>query len=226
MTRNLKALGLALFAVFALGAVMASAAAAHVPARFTAEEGITITGVQIEGTHKFKVTNTETQCEKVKFHGTAPSNPKVPTVSEESITITPTYEECFAEAGIFGTIEVTVTGFKAGECDYRIRADGKVDIECAEGKEITVDAATCTIHVPAQPNIGTLTYEVGKVGEVHDLKVNVNLKEITANHTDGFGCPLESGGEGKVATLTGTTTVTGENALGNPRAITWDATTP
>lgn len=47
MTRNLKALGLAVVAMLAMGAFVASAASAHTPPRFTAPETSTTTGNEI-----------------------------------------------------------------------------------------------------------------------------------------------------------------------------------
>ena len=212
MMRNLKALGLALVAVFAMSALAASGASA---ASFTAGEAdTTISGVQ-KTTHVFAVTGVETSCKKVSFSGTSSS------VVQASITITPKYEECTAES-IIGTINVTVTGFGAGECDYRINASGTADLECASGKEVTVDASTCTIHVPAQTGLSKLKFTNEGSGSSADVRVDVELEKITTNHTDGFGCPLTSGGESATGTLNGDTTVTGSGAGGSV-AISWDA---
>jgi len=219
MTRNLKALGLALIAVLAMSALVASAASAHTPAKFTVgKEKSEIVGEETVK-NNFKVTGVETTCEEVNFTGTTPAG----TVEAETQTITPSYKKCTAES-IFGTIEVTVTGFAAGECDYRLNANETADLECAAGKEVTVDAATCTIHVPPQKGLGKITFTTGLTEGRHDLTVHVELTKVKTNHTDGFGCPLPSGGESVEATLSGTTTVSATNPPGVKVDLTWDAT--
>ena len=222
MTRNLKALGLALAAVFAMSAWIVSAASAHTPATFTGTKGATVRGAETVA-NVFNVTGLETTCKNVEFHGS------VAAAVSETQTINPTYSECTAES-IIGTISVTVTGFGATGCDYRVRADGKADLECAAGKEVTVDAGPCTVHVPAQTGLGTLTFttELKRHSDEktlsHDLLVHVVLTGITANHTDGIGCPFNGSAEGVVGTLTGTTTVWLEDINGTPVPLTWDAT--
>jgi hypothetical protein len=216
-----KALGLALVAVLAMGAVVASAASAHTPADFTVE--VATSTLKSEGTvsHVFKVTGVETFCE-VSSDTVTPH-----TITVETLTVEPIYQECIAES-IFGTINVTVTGFGPNECHFKLWANGKTDIVCPEGKEVTIDAATCTIHIPPQTGLGSNTFTTGnKVTVVrvkHDLTVHENLLEITTNHTDGFGCPLPSGGESATATYTGTWTVWAESPPGVLAHLTWDAT--
>ena len=224
MTRNLKALGLALFAMFAMSAVVASAASAHTPPRFTAPAEATIRAEKDVVDTFFTVTGLETFCETVSFHGVGPA-----AVSSENQTITPTYTNCKAES-IIGTVEVKVTGFgHYGEadkgCDYRLRADEKADLVCETGKEVTVDAGTCVIHIPPQVGLGTITYTTGlRTGNVHDLTVHIDLTSITTNHTDPIGCPLPSGGESATGTLVGTTTVWAEKPAGVAVDLTWHPT--
>jgi hypothetical protein len=236
MTRSLKSLGLLVGALLVLCGLMAQGASAHVPARFTAPGGVTtIKGKTDPGTVSvFVVTGQKVECGIEEYQGT------VVGTSVESVTVVPTYTECVA----FGFINAKVTGFghypaSEGEgpyCTYTLTADGFAHIDCPPGKDITVEAGTCTVHVPAQTGLGTTTpegvptkhpgilYTTENTSERHALTVDVHLDDITATHTDGFACPLSSTGEAAVATLDARIKVWALNALGNNVDITWDAT--
>ena len=232
MTRKLRAFGLALVAVAAIGGFWAPGASAHVehvphvPAKFTAPKDTTITGVQAVN-NIFGLTGIELQCESVTYVGTSSAGSE----SQESLTLSPQYTGCFAES-IAGTINITVTGFghleSEGEagCDYRVNASGTLDLECKEGAEATVDAGPCAIHFPAQKGIGTLKFTNEESGGVKDVRAHMELSKITTNHTDSFGCPFPSGGESATGTVAGTTTFSGENGEGKAVGISFDATTP
>jgi len=214
--RKFRALCLALATVVALFVLAASASAAVElgPPGFTADNADTTVKGEETVQNRFIVTGLETFCKNVSLSGT--TSEKV----QASMTITPSYKECEGES-IFGTVEVTMTGFGAGECDYRVNATGTADLECAAGKEVTVDAVTCTIHVPGQKGIGTLKFTNEEKAGVKDIRAHLELTSITTNHTDGFGCPLTSGGESATGTFTGTTTFVGE-AGGKSVGISWD----
>lgn len=218
MFRNLKALGLALVALGAISAIAVATASAHVPARFTGPVSSELVGEETV-TNVFAVTGVETSCQVVSYRGVSPAGSE----SAESLTITPSYSVCTAES-IIGTINVTVTGFGAGECDYVVNANGTTNIVCAAGKEVTIDAASCTIHIPAQNNLGTITYTTGLTSGIHDVTSHTNITNITTNHTDGFGCPLPSGGESATATYTGTWTRWYTKPAGVKVDMTWHAT--
>lgn len=98
------------------------------------------------------MTGVEAFCESLKFTGI---------VTQDAIALTPEYKECKAES-IIGTIESKVTGFSPGECDYRLNATGTLDLECAAGKEVTFDVASCTIHIPAQKGLGRTNSQMKK----------------------------------------------------------------
>lgn len=148
----------------------------------------------------------ETSCQVVSLHGRTTD-----AVSYETQTITPSYTECIAES-IFGTINVTVTGFvKVTGCNWVFSANVRLSLECATGKEVTIDAATCTIHVPPQNNLSAVNYTTGVIGLVkHELTVDLSAEAVTTNHTDGFGCPLPSGGESATGYIEGRNTVVAE----------------
>jgi hypothetical protein len=218
MIRNLKVLGLALVAVFAMSAMVASAASA---AQFTsAQSTTTLTGEEVNGQTELLVTGTGIKCSEVSFHA------HVSSTAVGAVTATPTYTGCLTSIGS----TATVTGFgdhgEENTCDYLIDADGTADLVCDPGAEVTIDASTCVVHIPAQNNIGTIGYETGLRNGVHDLTLKINITSIAANHTDGFLCPMNGGsGNASSATLKGDVTVWGEDPVtGAPVGITHDPT--
>jgi len=222
MTRNLKVLGLALVAILAMTAMVASAASAHTPAKFTATAGATITAVDT-GKVKFTVTGQEVTCEEATYSGVAPA------ASFESITVNATFNKCKTNFG-----EAKVTGFGEGGCDFKLYANGTADLVCPEGKDVTVDALTCTVHIGSAGNqgLGTLTYTNDASG---DVKIGLNVTKITGNHTDGFLCPFGSSGSNSEGVLEtpahsgeGANTVPAEplTASASVGTLKWDATIP
>jgi hypothetical protein len=101
MTRNLRALGLGLIAVFAMGAILASVAQAEKAAVATVEKSpATIEGTQ-EGANVFNRAGREVTCGTATLHGTV-------TNGSESAEVTPTYLNCHAI--VLGTkLPATVT---------------------------------------------------------------------------------------------------------------------
>ena len=209
MSRNLKVLGLALAAAMALTAVMASAASAvtHDPAKFTTTNGATMTAGQ-KTQHKFTVTGQTVTCNTATFDGVAPG------ASFAEVAVTATYADCKSEP--LG-VSASVTGFgtevgQENKCWYVLKASGGAELKCDGTGEVTVTAATCQVHVPAQSFASGLTYSNGKtkVGEkeVADVTVAFEVKGIKGNHTDGFLCPFSSGGNSETGVLEGESTVT------------------
>ena len=189
MIRNLKVLGLALVAVLAMSAMVSSAASAA--EKFTASAGKG-TKISAEDTSniKFTVTGNTVTCTKAVFTGTAPGE------SFTEVSVNAEYSGCTA----FG-LNATVTGFgQHGEkepCTFNLEAKGVADLNCPAGQDVTVDAGPCTVHVPAQPNLGTLTY----TNNGNHVDIGLNVTNINGNHTDGFLCPLGSSGESATGVL-------------------------
>lgn len=166
MTRNLKALGLALVAMFAMSAVVASAASAEGPQGFLATENnqaVTLDGTEIPETtnaltafglpvkcpgttytgHKF-ISKHETETNPKLEHGLIPSG-------ATTVTITPDYEQENCQAELSGGLPATVD---PNGCDFVVHIGGTTtdtegkpipntykaiyDIVCPAGKEITV----------------------------------------------------------------------------------------
>jgi len=129
-----------------------------------------------------------------------------------------------------------VTGFgdwgeeASKQCDFLIRAEGTADLECPAGADVTVEAATCTVHMGSQTKLSTIKFTTGLIdwgvpdGKKHDLTLDLHITKIKANHTDGFLCPLTGSGESEAAELNGEITVWATRFSDDtPLGITWTA---
>lgn len=165
MTRNLKAIGLALMAAFALSAVAASAASAQV-GQLTAPEPVTLTGTEIAG----KVNALTSPLGSVTCPGSTYTGHAVLTHSQTTegkkheliktpvseVTVTPKYIECRAHIPILGTRPVTVlmTG-----CDFDIEAG-----ETTGGEHTYAATAQLTCPPNVEPHV-----EIFKAGSEHTV---------------------------------------------------------
>jgi len=167
MTR-VKALGLALVAVFAMSAVAVASASAFTQFHGSPVGG-TIEGKALEN-QVFKVNAGETICKKL----TTPES-KVTAEKAETQAVNVKYEEC------------TSLGFKTtiSTAHYLFNAKtGKVKIE-APGVTIKVEPGigNCEIKVPAQ-EVGTVTY----ANNGKNLKITPNPVEAITYTTTGGTC--------------------------------------
>lgn len=224
MTRNLKALGLALVAVLAMGAVMASAASASFDSEI---EKTTIEGEQpAESKHKFTVEAGSTECSTAKFHSlssTTTTGPVTGTLSgsvytSASLTIEPIYDNC--TNSLLGEVNVKENGchyrFTAGETISSTTTAGSVHVECHEGKVIEVVRASgfnpCTIKVGPQ-TLGGIVYHNEGSGSTRDVLVTANVEGLKYSQS-GLLCP---GGTGNFenGTYKGDVTTIGTDEAGN-----------
>lgn len=203
MTRNFRALGLALIAVFAMAA-FASSASAHY--EITSNKAQThLTGIQGEGAanHTFTTAGQTIQCTGATFTGTMASG----AVSE--VTVTPVYSGCTYSSGT-KVAHVTMNG-----CAYKLLGattpDGKhgtVYVECPEGKVIEVHltnfnaAETCTLTIGTQTATEGYT-ATNSVTDPNHIDIHATARVVITPHGKG-GCPLLVSGLYK-----GTTTVEG-----------------
>jgi hypothetical protein len=220
MMRNLKILGLALVAVFAMSAVAASAASAD---QLTSEVSpVTLTGAQ-EGTDTFTITAGNTNCKEVSYVGTTAT----PTTT---VSATPSYPEKTKLA----EQNCTSLGFPAtihtNGCTYLFHIEGgastsgTLDVVCPAGKEITVTAVSggttkCTIHVPAQTGLGPVTFSNVGAGATRELKVEAKITNLKYSHTEGTGLGKCTGGTGTTGSYTGKALVTGEKDNGGTEHV-------
>jgi len=211
MTRNLKVLGLALVAVFAMGAVVASSASATSFHFNSAADHTIINGSQI-GLHKFATTAGEVTCEEANFSATTT------TKTETDVTITPVYSKC--HINFFGS-KVSATVAMNG-CQYTLTSHQTVAgvttpatihlVNCTKAAEVV--AAGCTIKVNTGQTLGGQTITNG----VGDIVLTTNTSGITYSHS-GFTCGT---GSGTTGTYKGETTVKGSDTEGKAVSISYD----
>jgi hypothetical protein len=195
MIRKFKALGLALVAVFAMSAIVASAAQAAAGTLTSEGKTVIVTAEQV-GEHEFVLTDHETEpgkfanikCKKAVFTGTAGV-----TDGATSVTAHPVYSECTA----FGQpATITTTG-----CDYLLKtgtptAGGwhvTTDVVCAAGSVIKIVTGTCEVTVAGQTGLATSeATNSGGAGTAMDLLLHTKITGITYTVTKGnIGCPLK-----------------------------------
>ena len=213
MTRNLKALGLALLAVSSMGAMTASSASA-VTDIMTVDNGTQATVTAISHDHVFTTAGTKFECTTAKFTSTVVDGGSTFTVTasyEGTTNVVPHTTHC---AGIFGTLTIDMNG-----CDYKLTghtdadhspevdSHGRIWIECPVNQEIVMTNSTCTIRVPAQtPTEGGFTYTNQLDGTIWDVQAEITVTGITYTATHSFACTLAGlKPEGNDATYSGNT---------------------
>jgi hypothetical protein len=209
MNRKLKALGLALVAVFALAAMSAATASAE---EFHSETAhTTYTGAQV-AEDIFTVNAGTVKCKKAEYAGTQS------VATSKEATVSPTYKECTA----FGFVNTTIDVNGCGYIFTRTPVNGdesSIHIECPAGNSIVVTAFNCEVTVPAQTLSGGVTYTNEGAGTTRSIIVDVNLTGITyIQHSKSFpGCKTEgTTGAGATSlfhdgTYSGSATITGAN---------------
>ena len=225
MIRNLKALGLAMVAAFALSAVGATAAQATPDDIIVDAPGaVTVTGEELEippdhKDHTFKLSSGRGfTCEEVTFDGTVEDG-------DNFITVTPTYEKCFSNE----TQPTTVThngclyNFHGGNLETpgtHAFKEGTVDLECndpnkpkkievhvyASAHNHTTNIVLCTYEVLPFTNKLANTYENTTTPTPDDVDVTTTAAEIGVKRVAGSA--LVCGPENQTAVYTGATTLT------------------
>jgi hypothetical protein len=156
MTRDLKALGLALFAICALGAVGAQGASAAKEHEFHSDGQETVITGKTVGTTKFAVGSAGTiECTTGKYEATQIAEKEVGpgTYASDTLTVVPHYSGC-----TFGGQPATVS---FNHCAIVLDSDttegnptggehANVETECSEGSKVEIDTSVCTITIGAQ----------------------------------------------------------------------------
>jgi hypothetical protein len=193
MNRKLKALGLALVAVLAMGAFSASAASAGDFHSESATDTV-IKGSQ-EGTDVFTVNAGTVKCNEATYAGVQAG------ATATQVKVNPSYSECTA----FGFVSTTI---HSKQCTYEFSGDNNnVVIDCPTNEPITVTAFNCWVTVDDQ-TIGGISYTNKGAGTSRDVHVHVTSSGIKyTQHSKSFpGC---SSGTFTNGTYTGTATVQG-----------------
>jgi hypothetical protein len=248
MIRNLKVLGLALMAVFALSAVVAAAASAQ-QGKITSDGPVTLIGDETGAATANALLvafGSEIMCP-----GSTLTGHKVLTLAETeagkkhelipnlstTATITPHYKNCHTFIPATKTMTVTMNG-----CDYVLHVGVTTaplntgtysltaDIVCPVGKVIEVHVYNSTDHTKEVLCTLKVTPAVGLTGEAGQPMPHVTNTagghfDITGTfagivvHREGV-CLLDGkGAETKNATFRVDQTVTGKNSLGGVTAV-------
>ncbi|HEX7280182.1 MAG TPA: hypothetical protein VF255_11245 [Solirubrobacterales bacterium] len=208
MIRNIKALGLAVFAVMALGAF--SAATASAEKLFHSEVAHTeVRGEQHSTEDTFTVNAGTVRCSHATYTGTQS------TATASTQTVAPTYSGCKAFGFVNTTIDPNGCGyvFSLSGTPVSGAAPGGVTIECPAGQVITVTAFNCWVTVGPQTRATGITYTNLGAGKTRDVTVDVNLTGLTyTQHSKSFpGC---TNGTFNNGTYTGAATVRGFDTAG------------
>jgi hypothetical protein len=214
MIRNIKALGLAVVAVLAMSAVVASAAQAANQIQ-ASEYPATVTGTQT-GENVLSNGVRSVSCAKANLVGELAA-------ASSTLTIAPEYSECTGNANTTATVNT------AG-CTYTLHSEevttttgnGKVTITCA-GEGIIIDiwatgkshseAKLCRLVVPSQGPKAIGEYHVREEGGVKYLEMTLKSETLTVKRTEGTA--LNCGAAEKTnATYNGVVDARATNSLG------------
>ncbi|HEY8808993.1 MAG TPA: hypothetical protein VIM28_03125, partial [Solirubrobacterales bacterium] len=221
MIRNLKMLGVALAAVFALSAMVASAASAA-QAYITSDGPFTMTATET-GVNRLRAFGTFVECPGSTYVGgklnTTPEAVIPHEPAETTATFVPTYIGCVATVAklkaavdMEGCDYVFHMGETTGVADtYGLRAT----VKCPTGKHIlvTIPGISCTITItertgafPEDSYTGLTVKDT--TAPANDLDVNGIITGIEAH--SGVNCPM-AGTTTKTAELEVNLTVSGRN---------------
>ena len=240
MIRNLKVLGLALVAAFALSAVVASAAMAQ-QGLLTSDGPVTLTGSETGAANANALVafGLEIQCPGSSYvgHKAGSTTELIPNGATEA-TLSPTYKACVV-AGLNWPATVTLNGCnflaKTGETTgvgdtYGVSAS----LKCPAGKDVTLDIWTpgkdvapnppmCVIHFGETGNqnrTGAHLTDTTQGGTANDIDLTGTFTGIHALKTksseDPILCPEATTEKGELKV---DVTVKGDNNLGEPTGI-------
>lgn len=174
---------------------------------------VTLTGRQHAGSSVFGTTAGSIKCTEGSYTGELSG-----TESVEFELPTVAYGGCTAFGGLFSasietngcTYRFTVTKINEG------KREGRFDLTCPAEKEITAKVTQagvtkCTIHVPPQTGLGTVTYTNIGSGTTREITMDVNLTKIKYTHTAGTGFGSCTGGAGEAGTFESSISVKAEN---------------
>jgi hypothetical protein len=180
--KSLRMLGLVASMAMALVALLGVGAAQG--AEFhTSEEGAVIFGPQTE-THTITIEGSTVSCKTADLSGEASET----TFAE--LELDPEYAECTAFG--FAGAHLTKNG-----CKLKVHASGALDIECPEGKSITISVSgpfntKCHVDIPSQTDLTNVWLFTNTPGSVIGLAIALFNLEYKVTESTGF-CPLTKG---------------------------------
>lgn len=199
MMRDLKALGLALMAVLALGAFAAGSASAA-GERFHSESETTILTGTDEADHVFSASGFSVTCTDATFRGT--SKGEGGTTTTKTLSVHPTYTGCTSS---LGAAPVDTNG-----CNYVFGSEPNagghlpIQISCTSTNTIKVTAPGCTLSFGNQTVANGATVTNTGAGTTRDVTVTATATATFSK--SGFGCFVIGGNTG---TYNGPTVVSG-----------------
>lgn len=213
MIRNLKVLGLALVAVFAMSAMAAAAASAN---QFHSENaGTELTASALANQEfQYEEEGATVVCTNISGTGGVVGGGTTGT----SVTFHPVYTGCTIPSIGGSSAEVSFN-----ECDYTFTIKesantGPAHVNCAGSSSISIviklsGSAICTFHIAAQTPNGETDYTNGGSGASRDVTVTPTQTGIkgTKTNNNGFGF-LCGGASSSTGTYTGQVTVTGDKS--------------
>jgi hypothetical protein len=202
MTHRFKTIGIAFLAMFAVSAVMASAAGA---ASFMTEGNVTARIEASQATkHVFTIEGSKVECETATFA----SEGEIASPAA-SVLVNPTYSGCTA----FGFVGATV---KTEGCHYVVTPTNNVspdtwnahlNVLCTGTSKIVITAGTCEVTVGSQNELGKVHLTDVTTPTPKTITLLAEVAGIKATKVkDGFLCPLNGTGE-TTGTYTGTANV-------------------
>lgn len=197
MSCNLKALGLVLVAVFALGAVAASSASAEAVGNFHSHSERAIWTGEQSGENVFRFTDEGEPaptfgCPTSTVEGTVESEEGEGAYTTTEATVHPVIgnEETTCSLGMFGKAKIETAG-----CNYVFGAHTDEDehaalsIECEAEQAIKIKFPLgCVITIPEQGPVFGLHYENEGETEEGSISIYVTLRGIT--YTSTMACPV------------------------------------
>lgn len=240
MTRNFKALGLALLAVLALSAVVSSAAQAKGAEVTTTTYPANLTGKDVNTAHgkltRLTIGNGArfVECTTANLTGTLPEAGagEKEKATRETVTTHAEFSGCFANGltAVPATVtmngcDFTITGLKTTEAAGSVMCPGSAEIqvhiyenETQHGKNVSL--CTYDIGNTNNQNLGKIGISAGTTDGVADLTLALNIVKIKTLSTIGSAglCGIASGVTGE-SSLAGTNTVTGETSGGTAQGI-------
>jgi hypothetical protein len=230
MARKLKQLGLALVAVFALGAMSASVASAAEEFWFKSDGDWTmLVGKQkVVNGDVFTTDAGKVTCEETTYSGSTAIT------TDSSITLRPTFSGCEIQGIGFSTIDMNKCGyvFTADKLTAGPKYDVETEIECENvGEEITVTTwltkkvdeekgtIKCTIHI-TQQKLGTGMVLTNNGKAPNTIEAVINLSGIKYTQTAGTGLgKCTTTGETANGSYIGEVIIEGKNTAGEETEI-------
>ena len=219
MIRNLKALGIALFAVFALGATMASAASASLKIFDSTRANTVLTGTSDTGeggNQVFIRSGVEIKCTHAEFEGTATGTETSPgsgVFSTATIQLFAAYTTPTCSGPLGSEVHVD---FTTNHCKYdftgTVSKTATAELQCDAGSAGALITPTvfgsslCTITVKPQATGGHVVIDnITDTGH-KAITATATASAITSTRTGSSACGPE---HNATATYTGNATLTG-----------------